>query len=406
MMIPMKLLGLVVGVLGAVLYTWAVLIMAVRSAFFPDIGIVKSGQGPVIASSAINPGESKPPGQNMPTKRTPSEEATGQVRPTPNPGYGPEPPIPRPGPKESDPARIEPKKSDLERLTESHNRKLADLKRGLVGPAVRVATAANTMEAAVRKFRADEQIFETEMGIRNKNPILNLPNPPIPQLPDPQQILGLDSAITEFEKAIAGYNSASKEAVFEFYRQTKGITRQGEAERDWIGEALELDEVSNGLFLCHARQRLVDMYHSGRFDLWPNLEGVAPASFTYGCVKSINQARFTQDRSYTPCFIDKALLIVAQDHAQEMARVDKNLPKYVVDDPGVSKRLGGVIPVEAINSFCNNNEKLPPTEAAYIRFLLKQESGAVLLSQESRVGVGICKSKTGKWYFSLLMAPR
>ncbi len=399
-MIPMKILGLVVGVLGAVLCSWAVLIMVVRSEFFPDIGIVEKGTGPVEISSEDSPGTVTPAGP------TPSGIASGQIRPTPYQTLEPEPEIPRPERKVSDPARTEPKKSDLERLTESHQRKLADLKRGLVGPAVRVATAANTIEKAVQKFRADEQIFETEMAIRNKYPTLDLPTPPIPQLPDPQQILGLDSAITEFEKAIAGYISASKEAVFEFHRQTKGVTRQGEADRDWLDEALVLPEVSQGLYLCHARQRLVDMFYWGRFDLWPNLEGVAPARFTYGCVKSINEARFAKDRSYTPCFVDKALLIVAQDHAEEMARIDKNLPTFVIDDPGVSKRLGGDIPVDAINSFCVGNEMPPPGPDSFIKCLLKQKSGTVLLSQESRVGVGTCKSRTGKWYISLLMAPR
>ena len=226
------------------------------------------------------------------------------------------------------------------------------------------------------------------------------------QLPDAQQIQVLDSAIIEFEKAIGAYISASKEAVFEFYRQTKGVTRQGEADRDWLAEALELPEVSKAFFICHARQRLVDMYSSGRFDLWPNLAGVAQAQFTFGCVKSINEERFVQDRGYTPCFVDKQLLVVAQDHAEEMARIDKTLPTYVVDNPRTSERLIGGISVKEINSFCVCNEQLPAHPAMLIKYLLKQSSGAVLLSRENSVGVGTCRSDSGNWYISLLLAPR
>ena len=396
----MKAFGLIVGILGAVICSWTMLIMAVRSEFFPDSGTIEKVPDQVRIASANSAVATKLSG------RTPSEEVTGQVRPTPHPGLSPEPAMPRTEGKEFDLERVEVKKSDLERLSESHARKLADLKRGLVGPSSRVTNAADSMDSAVRKFRLAEQRFETEMAIRNKNPLLDLPAPALAQPPDAQQILSLDAAITEFEKAIAGYISASKEAVFEFHRQTKGVTRQGEADRDWLEEALAVSEVSQALFLCHARQRLVDLYSSGRFDLWPNLAGVAQAPFTLGCTKSINEARFAQDRSYTPCFVDKALLVIAQDHAEEMARVDKTLPTYVIDDPGVSRRLGGGLTVKAINSYCVGNEQLPADPAFLIKYILKQKSGAILLSDESRVGVGTCRSKTGKWYISLLLAAR
>jgi hypothetical protein len=343
--------------------------------------------------------------------RTPSEIATGESSPTPNVGLlRPASDVPKP------PATVAGRReTDLERISESHQRRLAGLKSRLAGEAGELRSVHETMQTAVVDWKHEKKMFDYELSVRRRSPHLGLPTPTPPRrLPThlPGELL---KAIGKFERAVEQFINDAKEEAFSFRRDTAGVRRSQEVECDWLAEALALPDVAEAFYISHARERLVLAFTLRENDLQGKdrdfLAGVVPPAFTFGCIKRLNQLRFDKNPGFTPCFVDPALLAMAQDHARWMAQLNTLDPNYLDSDfmngnmarKARESLVSSGIAVERVVALCVQTEEMPREASWLVDYLATQGDAEWLLSNLDLAGIGASKSSSGVWYVSFVL---